>query len=285
VLPLQTDPWGRATPESDGWDVWVGAAAWLAQHLWWRWEWGGDLTFLRERAWPVLQEVAAFYEDYLVPHDGRLHIVPSQSPENTFEGGVIPVSLCISSTSDVQLADEALRMAAETCRLVGGDPATAERWDGLRAQLPPMQIGRHGQLQEWLEDHEENQPEHRHLSHLFALYPGDAITVEATPELAQACRVSLERRLAHHGGHTGWSRAWTAACFARLGDGDAAHEHLVQLVREQFSPTLLDLHPPDIFQIDGTSGSPPRWRSACCSRTAARCGCSRRSRPRGGKGR
>ncbi|MFP3904360.1 MAG: glycosyl hydrolase family 95 catalytic domain-containing protein, partial [Armatimonadota bacterium] len=253
--PLQTDPWGRSTPEARGYDVWTGAAAWLAQHLWWRWEYSGDEDFLRERVYPFHRQVAAFYEDYLV-HDpkGRLVPVPSQSPENSFTGGTEPVSLCVAAAMDLELINESLTHAIEAAEILGVDSQKRKDWQALLDQLAPLQIGRHGQLQEWGEDHEETEPGHRHISHLYALFPGSDITIEQTPELAQAARKSLERRLAHEGGHTGWSRAWTVCCWARFREGNEAHKHLHHLIADFATVTLLDLHPPGIFQIDGNFG-------------------------------
>jgi len=123
LLPIQTDPWGRATPESYGWDVWTGAAAWLAQHLWWHYEFTGDREFLRRRALPFLRQVAAFYEDYLVrhPRTGRLVTVPSQSPENTFQGGTTPVSLGVSATLDIALIRDLLGHAVAASEALGVD--------------------------------------------------------------------------------------------------------------------------------------------------------------------
>jgi alpha-L-fucosidase 2 len=255
-FPIQTDPWGRATPESYGWDVWIGAAAWLAQHLWWRYEYGGDRRFLRQRAYPFFKEVAAFYEDYLVrdPRSGRLVPVPSQSPENTFVGGTQPVSLCVAATMDLELIRDLLGHAIAASEILGVDATRRAAWRSILERLPPYQVGRHGQLQEWLEDYEEREPGHRHISHLFALYPGDEFTPETEPRFTQAARVSLERRLAQKGGHTGWSRAWTVCCWARLREGDEAHAHLVHLVTDFATSSLLDLHPPRIFQIDGNLG-------------------------------
>ncbi len=254
-FPLQTDPWGRATPESYGWAAWIGAAPWLAQHMWLHWEYGLDETFLRKRAYPFFKDVAAFYEDYLTEGpDGRLMIAPSQSPENSFTGGgPFPVSICINSAMDVELAHDAFRFAIEASRLLGQDSRKRARWQALKDRLPSLKIGKDGRLLEWDREFEEVEPGHRHMSHLYALYPGDQITPE-TPALWAAARKSLEHRLAHFGGHTGWSRAWTACCFARLGEGDRAMEHVQALITDFATDTLLDLHPPVIFQIDGNLG-------------------------------
>ncbi len=255
-FPIQTDAWGRATPESYGWAAWIGAAPWLAQHLWWRWEYGRDLAFLRERAYPFFKEVAAFYEDYLVEDaSGTLQIVPSQSPENRFVGGgSLPVSIGVSTTMDVTFAHEALRYASSAAEALGVDADLRDKWQDLARRLPALKIGRHGQLQEWNEDFEEVEPSHRHISHLVGLYPGDLLDREGTPELWRAAEVSIERRLAAGGGHTGWSRAWTACVFARLGRADEAWDHLCHLIADFATITLLDLHPPRIFQIDGNLG-------------------------------
>lgn len=256
-FPIQTDPWGRSTPESYGWAVWIGAAAWLAQHLWWRWEFGGDREFLARRAYPFLREVASFYVDYLVPDpSGVLQIVPSQSPENRFVGSgkKFPVSLGVSAAMDVQLAREAFLWTAAASEELGVDAEERARWREMAGRLPPDRIGSDGRILEWDREFEEVEPGHRHISHLFGLFPGDRFTAEGAPELFAAARRSLEARLSSQGGHTGWSRAWTACCFARLGDGAAAMEHLRALVADFATDSLLDLHPPRIFQIDGNLG-------------------------------
>jgi alpha-L-fucosidase 2 len=254
--PIQTDAWGRSTPESYGWAVWIGAAAWLAQHLWWGYEYGQDLSFLRERAYPFLKEVAAFYETYLIEDgQGRLQVVPSQSPENRFAGGGdLPVSLGVSASMDIQLIQESLGHAIRAAELLGADADKRAAWRSILDRLPPLQVGRHGQLQEWNEDFEEVEPGHRHFSHLYGLYPGDLFDPQATPELWRAARASLERRLAHRGGHTGWSRSWVACLYARLGEPEAAWDHLNHLILDFATDSLLDLHPPRIFQIDGNFG-------------------------------
>jgi alpha-L-fucosidase 2 len=254
--PIQTDAWGRSTPESYGWAVWIGAAAWLAQHMWWHYEFGRDLEFLRTRAYPFFKEVAAFYESYLIEDaNGILQVVPSQSPENrAVGGGTLPVTLCLSAAMDIELIHDLLGHAIRAAGLLGLDADKCVEWRSILDRLVPLRIGRHGQLQEWGEDFEEAEPGHRHYSHLFALFPGDGIDPERTPELWQAARISLERRLAAGGGHTGWSRSWTACLFARLGEAERAWDHLMHLILDFATDSLLDLHPPRIFQIDGNFG-------------------------------
>lgn len=256
-FPIQTDAWGRATPESFGWAVWIGAAPWLAQHVWWRWEYGRDRGFLAERAYPFLKEVAAFYEDYLIEDsDGTLQIVPSQSPENRFtaSGPDFPVSIGVSASMDVELATEALSHAIEAAHILGVDEAKRAQWKLMIDRLPGLRIGSEGQLLEWNDELEEAEPGHRHISHLVGFYPGEQIHPDRTPELFAAALRSLERRLENEGGHTGWSRAWTACCFARAGEGEKAYEHLQHLLTDFATDTLLDLHPPRVFQIEGNLG-------------------------------
>lgn len=255
-FPIQTDPWGRCTPESFGWAVWIGAAAWLTQHVWWHYEFTLDVEFLRDRAYPILRDVAAFYASYLVEDaDGVLQIVPSQSPENRIEGGgPYPVTLCVSAAMDVQLAQDALSRALRSAEILGVDEPCQARWRALLAKLPPHHVGSAGQLLEWNREYKEVEPQHRHLSHLYGLFPGDLFDPDRTPELWQAARVALDRRLAAGGGHTGWSRSWVACLYARLGDSAKAWEHLVHLIGDFATDSLLDLHPPRIFQIDGNFG-------------------------------
>jgi alpha-L-fucosidase 2 len=255
-ISITGDPWARPTPEGNGWDVWVGAAPWLAQHFWWRWEWGGDVDFLRARAYPYFREVARFFEDYLIPdpRSGYLVTAPSQSPENTFVGGCRPVSICVASSMDIELVNDIFTWAIRSAEILGIDANDRAKWRDLKSKLPPLQKGKDGQLQEWLEDYEEGEPSHRHISHLYWLFPGDGITIENEPEWTAAARTSLERRLAAGGGHTGWSRAWVVCCMARLRNGAAAYEHLSHLIGDFATVSLLDLHPPRIFQIDGNFG-------------------------------
>ena len=255
--PIQTDAWGRATPESFGWAVWIGAAPWLAQHMWWHWEYGRDAVFLAERAYPFIKEVAAFYEDYLIEDEnGVYQIVPSQSPENRFtaSGSDFPVSLCVSASMDVELARELLSHAVRASEILGRDSEQRQVWQSILERLPALTIGSKGQLLEWNEEFEEVEPGHRHISHLVGFYPGEQINPDRTPDLFEAALQSLRLRLANEGGHTGWSRAWTACCFARAGEGDEAYEHLSHLLTDFATDSLLDLHPPRVFQIEGNLG-------------------------------
>lgn len=255
-FPIQTDPWDPCTAESYGWAAWIGAAPWLAQHLWWHFEYGQDRGFLRDRAYPFFKEVAAFYEDYLIEDDaGVLQIVPSQSPENRFVGGGdLPVGIGVSATMDVLLARDALSYALRAAELLDVDADRRGQWQDMLDRLPQLQIGRHGQLQEWNEDFDEVEPSHRHLSHLIGVFPGDSLDPEATPDLWRAAEVALDRRLAAGGGHTGWSRSWVACLYARLGRTDDAWRHLTHLITDFATDSLLDLHPPRIFQIEGNFG-------------------------------
>lgn len=256
-FPLQTDPWGRSTPESCGWAVWNGAAPWLAQHLWWHYQFGQDLDFLKKRAYPFLKEVAAFFESFLVEDEsGMLQIVPSQSPENCFKesGCNFPISICVSTAMDVELVWDLLNHSIRAAEILEVDVDKREIWKRMLDKLPALQIGSKGQLLEWNGEFTEVDPGHRHISHLFALYPGEQIDPELTPDLFAAAEKSLELRIDNFGGHTGWSRAWIACCFARLGRGGEAFKHLEKLINDFTSISMLDLHPPRIFQIDGNLG-------------------------------
>lgn len=255
-LPLSSDAWGLATPETYGWSVWVGVAAWLAQHMWWHYEYSQDMEFLSKRGYPFIKETALFYESFLVKdQEGIYQIMPSQSPENRFVGGgEMPVTICTSSAVDVELAMDALSHAIRAAKLLNIDLEKQVIWQEILDHLPKLKIGSKGQLLEWNKEFEEVEPYHRHTSHLIALYPGEQITEERTPELFEAAKVSLENRLASGGGYTGWSRAWTACIYARMGQGDNAFEHLRALIGDYATESLLDLHPPRIFQIDGNFG-------------------------------
>lgn len=255
-LPLSSDVWGLATPETYGWSVWVGVAAWLAMHLWWHYEYGQDTEFLEDRAYPFIKEVAAFYEDFLVKdEEGIYQIMPSQSPENRFVGGGdYPVTTCVSSAVDIELIMDLLNHAIIAADILKVDTDKIKVWTEILEHLPKLRIGSKGQLLEWNKEFEEVEKSHRHVSHLFGVFPGEQIDRERTPQLFKAARKSLEMRLAAGGGYTGWSRAWVACLYARFGEGDLAQEHIRALIGDFATETLLDLHPPKIFQIDGNFG-------------------------------
>lgn len=255
-LPLSSDNWGCATPETYGWSVWCSVAAWFGQHVWWHYEYSQDITYLEQRGYPYLKEVAAFYEDFLVKDENGIYqIMPSQSPENHFQGGgEMPVTICTSSAVDVEFARELLEHTIKAAKLLKTDEDKTVQWQELLDNLPDLQIGSKGQLLEWNREFEETEPWHRHISHLIGLYPGEQIHPDRTPKLYEAAKKALELRMQAGGGYTGWSRAWTACVYARMGEGDKAWEHLRALIGDYATESLLDLHPPRIFQIDGNLG-------------------------------
>ena len=259
-LPIQTDAWGNSTPEAFGWAVWIGAAPWLAQNFWNRYAYSGDLDYLKNRGYRFLKAVAEFYEDYLVEDEnGVFQIMPSQSPENTFKEALgeppLAVGICVSSAMDVQLAYDALGYAVKAAEVLKIDEEQAKIWRKLRDNLPEFGIGKDGRLLEWNEEKTEVEPGHRHFSHLYGVFPSDLFTNKTRKEQYEAAKKSLDFRLSHGGGHTGWSRAWTACLQARFNNSEGFYEHFIALIRDFATSTLLDLHPPRIFQIDGNLGA------------------------------
>jgi len=251
-----TDAWGFAAPADGVWGLWPMGAAWLCQHLGEHFAFGGDRRFLGARAYPAMKEAAQFCVEFLVPgRDGRLITSPSTSPENRFRTpGGEPAYLCAGASMDLQIIRDLFRRTIRAAEILDVDEGFRARLADALGRLEGPRIGRHGQIQEWIDEFDEPEPGHRHLSHLFAVFPGGEITPRGTPALARAARVALARRLAAGGGGGGWIAAWVALLWARFEEGDRAEESLRALLRQSTGDTLLNLPGPHLFQIEGNLG-------------------------------
>lgn len=238
------DIWQMHYMPAADWDIWTGTGAMMALHYWWRFEYSQDREVLQKLVYPFLKGMAAFYQDFLVRDpSGYLVACPTQSPENAFKGGgtTDTPSYCYGATMDTLLVREVLAHCLEASRLLGVDENLRPDWERIVSELPPLRVGARGQLQEWIEDFEELEPGHRHLSHLYGVFPGDSMPAE--DRLKKAAKVSLQKRIEHGAGREGWSLAWTACLQTVFRDRQGAYESLRHLIADCSSASLLDLHP------------------------------------------
>ncbi|ADQ45470.1 Alpha-L-fucosidase [Caldicellulosiruptor kronotskyensis 2002] len=255
VCHHNTDFYGDCAPQDRYMAAtpWVIGGAWLGLHVWEHYLFTKDLNFLREM-YPILRDIAMFYEDFLIEVDGKLVTCPSVSPENRY---ILPdgydTPMCVSPAMDNQILRELFAACIEAANLLGVDQELTEKWLEISQRLPKDKIGSKGQLLEWDQEYPELTPGMGHVSHLFACYPGKGINWRDTPELMNAVRKSLELRMEHGAGKKGWPLAWYINIFARLLDGEMTDKLIRRMLIDSTARNLLNATP--IFQIDGNLGA------------------------------
>lgn len=254
---FDTDAWYWTTAVGKAeWGMWPMGAAWCCSHIWQHYLFTQDKEFLKKN-YDILKEASLFFVDYLTadPKTGCLVTGPSSSPENKFETSDGKISnITMGPTMDMSITRELLTNTIAASKVLNTDKEFRKELKTMLPQLSPLKIGSDGRIMEWTEEFKEPEPGHRHISHLYGLYPGNEISPVTTPELAKAARKTIDYRLANGGGQTGWSRAWIINYFARLNDGEKAYENLVELLQKSTFSNLLDALG-QVFQIDGNFGA------------------------------
>ncbi len=249
------DAWGDTAPVDYAYcGTWPMGGAWLSLHFWEHYRFTLDREFLRREAYPVMKEAAEFLADFLID-DGKGHLVtnPSYSPENSYRMADGTVAhLTVGATMDYEIIDVLFKACMQASDILSVDPEFHRRLAATLRRIPPLKAGKYGQLMEWSEDYDEPSPGMGHISHMFAVFPGDEITLHGTPETARWARTSMERRVAHGGGRGGWPAAWYANVWARLGNGDAAYEGIRNLLTRSASASFMNGG--RVYQIDGNLG-------------------------------